>query len=176
MTIGVSGFAVQNLWLQYKYAPDRALLAKTAYPAVRDVARFYANFVDQCERDAAGKVVLAPSVSPEHWGWRPKLARNRNCAFDIGMVRYTFSAAIEGAETLGRDEELAKRFRECLRLLPDYPTTKTEKPVVVDVQDAPPITYNIVVPATPVFPADRSSRCDGTATTPASSCPSPAPA
>jgi len=154
MTIGVSGFAVQNLWLQYKYAPDRALLAKTAYPAVRDVARFYANFVDQCERDAGGKVVLAPSVSPEHWGWHPKLARNRNCAFDIAYARWTLGAAIEGARTLGRDKELAARFERALTLLPLYPTTKTEKPVVVDVQDAPPITYNIVVPATPVFPAD----------------------
>jgi len=39
--------------------------------------------------------------------------------------------------------------------LPDYPTFGDEEPVVVDVQDAPPITYNIAIPAVPVFPADQ---------------------
>ena len=154
MTIGVSGFAVQNLWLRYKYAPDRAFLEKLAYPAVRDVARFYANFIDQCDRGPGGKVVLAPSVSPEHWGWYPKLARNRNCTFDIAYARYTLRAAVEGAERLARDAELVRRFKKALTLLPPYPTTKADEGVVVDVEDAPPITYNIAVPATPVFPCD----------------------
>jgi len=154
MTIGVSGFAVQNLWLQYKYAPDREYLAKTAYPAVRDVAKFYANFIAQCDRGPGGKVVLGPTVSPEHWGWQAKLARNRDCTFDIAYARYTLAAAIEGARILGCDDKLAKRFAEAMGLLPEYPTTKTADPIVVDVAGAPPITYNIAVPATPVCPAD----------------------
>ena len=154
MTIGVSGFAVQNLWLQYKYAPDRKFLDKIAYPAVRDVALFYANFIAQCDRGRGGKVVLAPSVSPEHWGWTPRLERNRNCTFDIAYARYTLGAAIEGAELLGRDDKLVKRFKDAIALLPPYPTTAGVKPVVVDVAGAPPITYNIAVPATPVCPAD----------------------
>ena len=153
-TIGVSGFTVQNLWLQYKYAPDRGYLAKIAYPAVRDVATFYANFIDQCDDAPNGKVVLAPSVSPEHWGWTKSFARNRNCAFDIAFARTTMQAAIEGATTLGRDPELVARFRKAIDRLPDYPTTKGKDPVVVDVEGAPPITYNIAVPACPVFPAD----------------------
>ncbi|MCP4455672.1 MAG: hypothetical protein GY809_29785, partial [Planctomycetes bacterium] len=66
-TLGVSGFTVQPLWWHYKYQPDRAFLEHTAYPAVRDVALFYADFIDQCERQE-GHVILAPSVSPEHWG------------------------------------------------------------------------------------------------------------
>jgi len=153
-TIGVSGFAVQNLWWRYKYAPDREYLRAVAYPAVRDVAVFYANFVDQCDTGAGGKAVLAPSVSPEHWGWHAKLARNRNGAFDIAYARFTLTAAVEGARTLGCDAKLVARFRGALARLPAYPTTGGDKPVVVDVQDAPPITYNITVPATPVFPAD----------------------
>jgi hypothetical protein len=154
MTIGVSGFAVQNLWLQYKYAPNRKFLEKTAYPAVRDVALFYTNFIAQCKRGRGGKVVLAPSISPEHWGWTPKFERNRDCTFDIAYARYTLQAAIDGAGILRRDEKLVKRFKEAIALLPPYPTTTGEKPVVVDVAGAPPITYNIAVPATPVCPAD----------------------
>ena len=153
-TLGVAGFTVQPLWWHYKYEPDRAFLEKVAYPAVRDVATFYAEFLDGCERGAGGKAVLAPSVSPEHWGWTPGFERNRNCAFDIAMARYLLEAAIEGATTLGRDAELVARWRKALGLLPPYPTTQGEKPIVVDVADAPPITYNIPVPTTPVFPGD----------------------
>ncbi len=39
-------------------------------------------------------------------------------------------------------------------MLPDYPLSGDEPPVVVDVEGAPPIGYNISVPATPVFPGD----------------------
>lgn len=152
-TIGVAGFSVQPLWWHYKYAPDRKFLETTAYPAVRDVALFYADFIDQCDR-AGDHVELAPSVSPEHWGWTPRFQRNRNCAFDIAMIRYILQAAIEGGRTLGRDGRLVARFRKTLELLPDYPTTKAEPAIVVDVEEAPPITYNIAVPATPVFPGD----------------------
>ncbi len=81
MTLGVPGFTVQPLWWHYKYAPDREFLAKTAYPAVRDVALFQAEFMDQCEGDK--HVVLAPSVSPEHWGWTKDFERNRNGTFRI---------------------------------------------------------------------------------------------
>lgn len=152
-TLGVSGFTVQPLWWHYKYQPDRRFLEQTAYPAVRDVAIFYAEFVDQCER-RDGRVILGPSVSPEHWGWTENFQRNRNCTFDISMVRYVFKAAIEGATTLQCDSPLVTRWKKSLALLPDYPTTKTDAPVVVDVEGAPPINYNITVPATPVFPGD----------------------
>jgi len=153
LTLGVSGFTVQPLWWHYKYEPDRDFLERTAYPAVRDVAVFYADFIDQCDRKD-GRVVLAPSVSPEHWGWTVDFERNRNCTFDVAMACYTFNAAIEGATILQRDPDLVTRFKRALALLPDYPRTQAETPVVVDVEGAPPINYNIVVPTTPVFPCD----------------------
>lgn len=153
-TMGVSAFTVQPIWWHYKYQPDRELLKKWAYPAVRDVALFQANFMDACDVDAHGKLVLAPTVSPEHWAWTKDFERNRNSTFDIAMFRYVFEAAIEGAKTLGRDEELVARWQDALERLPAYPTTSDDSPVVVDVQDAPPITYNIAIPAVPVFPGD----------------------
>ena len=148
-TLGVAGFSVQPVWWHYKYAPSRPLLEQTAYPVVRDVALFYAGFVEQCEH-----AVLAPSVSPEHWGWTENFQRNRDCTFDIALVRYLLEAAIEGAATLGCDAPLVERWKRALRRLPQYPTTSGEAPVVVDVRDAPPINYNIAVPAVPVFPGD----------------------
>jgi len=152
-TLGVSAFTVQPLWWHYEYQPDRDFLERMAYPAVRGVATFYADFIDQCERQD-DHVVLAPSVSPEHWGWTANFERNRNCTFDISMARYILQAASEGATTLQRDAQSVTRWQQALALLPDYPTTKTDNPVVVDVEGAPPINYNITVPATPVFPGD----------------------
>lgn len=156
-TMGVSAFSVQNLWHRYKYAPDPEFLEQTAYPAVRDVAVFQANYMDQCQPDATApeKVVLAPSVSPEHWGWTKDFDRNRDSTFDIAMFRFVFQAAIEGATVLERDPALVTRWKACLEQLPEYPTTVEDAPVVVDVRDAPPITYNIAIPAVPVFPGDQ---------------------
>lgn len=151
-TLGVAGFSVQPVWWHYKYAPSRALLEQTAYPVVRDVALFYAEFIEQCSGDE--HIVLAPSVSPEHWGWTENFQRNRDCTFDIALVRYLLAAAVEGATTLGCDAPLIKRWNRALRRLPPYPTTPGAAPVVVDVRDAPPINYNIAVPAVPVFPGD----------------------
>jgi F-type H+-transporting ATPase subunit gamma len=56
-----------------------------------------AEFMDQCASmkstdggDSRDVVILAPSVSPEHWGWSKDFRRNRNGTFDIAMYRYTF--------------------------------------------------------------------------------------
>lgn len=152
LTLGVAGFTVQPVWWHYKYSPDKTFLENTAYPVVREVAAFYVDFIAQCQGD--DKVLLGPSVSPEHHGWRPNLARNYNCAFDIAMVRFTLNAAMEGAKILGKDEAFAQRCGAALKRLPDYPVGGENNSVVVDVKDADPITYNITVPATPVFPGD----------------------
>ncbi len=153
-TLGVNGFAVQPLWWRYKYQPEEEYLRSVAYPAVRDVAIFQADFMDQCERDGE-KVILAPTVSPEHWRWTPGLERNRNGTFDIATFHFVFDAAIEGATRLKQDADLVDRFRRAKALLPDYPVFEGPPKVVVDVLGAPPITYNIPVPATPIFPGDQ---------------------
>ena len=155
-TLGVAAFSAQPVWWHYKYEPSREFLEEVAYPVVRDIATFQANFIKQCEKTADGKVVLGPTVSPEHWGWTKQFERNRNGAFCLGMFRYVFQAAIEGAQTLGRDADLVSRWKEATALLPDYPLSGDEPTVVVDVEGAPPIQYNISVPATPVFPATWS--------------------
>jgi len=156
-TLGVSGMTVQPLWWRYKYAPDIHYLRETAYPALRDVADFYADFVDQCE-EHDGVVALAPTVSPEHHGWTTEFERNRDCAFCIAYFAATFDAAIKAAETLDRDEEQVSRWKKAKALLPPYPLHKGPPEVVVDVAGAEPIVYNIPVPATPVFPAEQITR------------------
>jgi len=153
LTLGVNGFSVQPLWWRYKYDPDPNRLHSLVYPAIRDVALFYAEFIERCE--GTSPVRLGPSVSPEHWGWPRHLERNYNGSFDIALIRYILRAAVEAAGLVGRDEHLVERFKTALQRLPDYPLSSDEPAVVVDVQGAPAITYNIPVPATPVFPGDE---------------------
>lgn len=152
LTLGVNGFSVQPLWWRYKYDPDPKRLQSLVYPAIRDVALFYAGFIERCE--ATTPVRLGPSVSPEHWGWTRHLELNYNGSFDIALIRYILRAAIEAAGLVGRDEPLVERFKTALQRLPDYPLSSDEPAIVVDVEGAPPTTYNIPVPATPVFPGN----------------------
>jgi hypothetical protein len=148
-TLGDTGWAVQNHWLHYKHYPDRQLLETEAYPLVKAAAEFYADFAGKCQVNAAtGKVVFGPTYSPEHWS----LGRDDGTC-DIAFARMALKAAIEGAGVLNVDAPLAVRWQQTLDKLPDYPRTAGENPVVVDVAGAPPITYNVPVPALPVYPA-----------------------
>jgi hypothetical protein len=146
-TIGNSGYALHNIWLSYKYQPDPVHLAQHVYPILRDVGRFYINFVDRCSLDGNGKAILGPSVSPEHGD----LGIN-NCPFDIAFIQFTLKALIEGATKLGTDAGLVTDARRVLGLLPPHPTSGS---MVVDRQGGTPIEYNIPVPITPVFPCEQ---------------------
>lgn len=153
-TMGVTPFTVQPVWWHYRYFPDRHFLEETAYPLVRESANFCAGFVEHCARRPDGTLDFGPSVSPEHWGgWPEGFNRNYDSAFDIGFFRFAFDAALKGARTLNVDPDLAARWQAARDQLPGYPVTVGEASVVVDMRGAPPIEYNIPVPATPVFPA-----------------------
>ncbi|MCX7046933.1 MAG: hypothetical protein NTX50_15775 [Candidatus Sumerlaeota bacterium] len=154
-TLGMAGMAAQNLWYSHLYRPDRKYLDETIYPVIREVALFYCSFAEKCPRDAQGKAVFGPSYSPEHGKFGVA-----NVPFDIAYARFMLKAAIAASGELGRDADLAARFREALDLLPPYPTAPDEsgKPVVVDwtgCKFREIKTHNIIVPDVPVFPADQ---------------------
>ena len=148
-TIGDSGWAVQNLWLHYRHHPDAGLLASNVYPAIREVAEFYANFAERCATNpATGRVVLGPTYSPEHWS----LGKDDGTC-DIAFARLALRAALESATLLELDAPLTNRWRATLDKLPDYPRTTGASPVILDVAGVSTTTYNVPVPALPVYPA-----------------------
>ncbi len=152
MTLGVNGFSIQPLWWRYKYDPDPVRLKNIVYPVLNEVATFYAEFIEQCEGEK--EILLGPSVSPEHWGWTKNLEKNFNGTFDIALIRFTLKAAIEASHILEKNHLSIKRFQMALQRLPNYPLFGEKQPIVVDIKGAPPIEYNIPVPATPVFPGE----------------------
>jgi len=148
-TLGDSGWAVQNHWLHYKHYPDPDLLETSVYPVLKEVALFYAEFADKCSTNGTtGKIRFGPTYSPEHWN----LGRDDGTC-DIAFARMTLKAAIESAGLLGVDAALVTRWQETLAKIPDYPRTTGASPVILDVAGVSPTTYNVPVPALPVYPA-----------------------
>ena len=155
MTIGMVGMTAQNLWHKHLCDPDRAYLEAKIYPTLREAARFYVSFMQQCQKDQAGKILLGPSYSPEHGA--PGID---NCPFDIAYVHYTFEAFARASRELGKDQELAAECLSMKALLADYPVAMDAngKPVVVDwagCKYKEVGVHNLTVPASPVFPAEQ---------------------
>ncbi|MCF7975824.1 MAG: hypothetical protein K9N55_18550 [Phycisphaerae bacterium] len=155
LTIGETGMTVQNAWQKHLCDPDPAYLRTKIYPIVREAARFYVSFMNQCKKDDHGKVLLGPSYSPEHGPMGIY-----NCPFDIAYVHYTFDALIQAATELHIDGDLIDQCRTWKALLGPYPTAMDShgRSIVVDwkgcaYKEVP--VHNITVPASPVFPCDQ---------------------
>ncbi|NQU26131.1 MAG: hypothetical protein HQ567_33005, partial [Candidatus Nealsonbacteria bacterium] len=154
LTIGMVGMTAQSLWHKHLCEPDREYLQAKIYPTLREAARFYVSFMEQCHKDENGKVLLGPSYSPEHGPFGIA-----NCPFDIAYVHYTFEAFLKASTELGKDEELAAKCRAMKDLLADYPVAHRAdgQGVVVDWEGCKYKevgVHNVTVPATPVFPAE----------------------
>ena len=146
---GANGWQAHNVWLNYLYHPDTDYLKRMAYPLVKGMAVFYADFLEHCGKRPDGKAIYGPTYSPEHRGFGTD-----DTPCDIAWTRFTLNAAIRGATVLACDSDLVKRWEAALTLVPDYPrTAKTTPPVIADVAGGEPITYNVPVPTLPVFPA-----------------------
>ncbi len=153
-TLGVTAFTVQNLWWRYQYEPDPSRLKNAVYPVLSETADFYANVLEKYRgEDGTSR---PPTVSPEHWGWTAGLERNRNCTFDTALIADNLKAAIAAEDILGGDAERSERWRKALELLPAYPTYRTpDGPIIIDIENAKPIRYNIPIPSTVVFPGEQ---------------------
>jgi len=64
-TLGVTAFTVQNMWWYYLYTMDKNFLRNRAYPVLREVAKFYSEFMQKTFKEE-GTRNLYPTVSPEH--------------------------------------------------------------------------------------------------------------
>ncbi len=155
LTIGMGGMTVQSMWQKHLCEPDVEYMKTRIYPTLKEVAKFYVAFMEQCKTGETGRVLLGPSYSPEHGA-----VGIDDCPFDIGYVAYAFDAFVQAAGELKTDEALAAHCRKYKALLPDYPTAldKDGKPVVVDWRGCgyrQVAQHNIEVPSTPVFPCDQ---------------------
>jgi hypothetical protein len=143
----LAGWVVQNLWLHYKYYPDNEVLRNELYQPLKEVALFYLDFLNQCEKGKDGKAIIGPSFSPEHghFGIYQGTA-------DITFMRMMFNIMMECNSVLNNDQDFAGQCAEALKLLPEYPLSSGDHPVVVDYLNSTTDVFNVTVPVLPVYP------------------------
>ena len=129
----MTGWASNMYWWRYQFSMDRNWLAETGYPALRDCALFYTDFL---QRGEDGFFHAFPSNqgedgfsgNPDDFRDRPQIIRH---------ARYCLRNAIQAAEALDLDHDLATQWRTILAHLAHedgdtgrskllYPDTRSE--------------------------------------------------
>jgi hypothetical protein len=150
--MGLNGLICKPLWLYYRYTGDMEFLRNLAYPVLKECARFCSAYLTEGED---GRLHVIPTVSPEHWGLTPRFERNRDCTSAITLIRYLLHSSANGARILNEDISEAESWESSAQRLVSYPTYMTESGLIwTDVDNAPPIEYNIPVPLSPIFWGD----------------------
>lgn len=106
-----SGWLCRHLYEHYEYTLDKGFLRDTAYPLIREAAVFYRDVLME---DGGGRLVFAPSISPEnHYlkdGFRG--AVTTFTAMGTAIIWEVFTECIRCAEILGAEDALTEELRE----------------------------------------------------------------
>jgi alpha-L-fucosidase 2 len=101
---GASGWLAQHLFEHYAFTGDKKFLRERAWPAMKEAAEFYLDYMVEDPR--TGKLAAGPSQSPEN---RFKTADGAECDIDIApamsqeIVYDLLTNVIEAAEVLDVD-------------------------------------------------------------------------
>lgn len=110
------GWTSQHLWEHYLYTGDRKYLA-SVYPALRDAAKFYVDFL--VEHPVKKWLIVNPGMSPEN---APQAhdgsSIDAGTTMDNQIVFDVFTNAIRAAEILQMDNEFADTLRRMQMRLP----------------------------------------------------------
>ncbi len=148
----LTAWVMQGFWWHYKYTLDKNFLREKAYPLMRECALFYEDFL---KKDETGRYYVFPTVSPEHHGVTLNFRLNRNCTIDIALIKFLMRATIEASRILNVDEDERRKWKDIAENISDYPTFESKAGrILVDIEDAEPLEYNLPVSVTPVFPGE----------------------
>ena len=107
-----SPWLAQHLWDHYRFTGDKKYLREVAYPLMKGAAQFSLDWL--VEKD--GKLVTAPSTSPENVYLHPKGFKGTvtvASAMDMEIIWDVFTNVMEASRILGQDKafaaELAKK-------------------------------------------------------------------
>ncbi|MDC0714536.1 beta/gamma crystallin-related protein [Stigmatella sp. ncwal1] len=112
-TLSTAAEAALNMYSQYKYTQDAAYLSGTAYPFMKEAAKFYAGKLSY--NGGTGKYYMASSnVHEQHWDVQ-------NAITDLAAVRSLFPKVIQVSQQLGVDSTLRSQWQNILNNLVAYP-------------------------------------------------------
>lgn len=107
-----AAWCCQHLWEHYAFTGDRTFLADRAYPAMKEAAEFFLDYL--VEDPKTGELVSGPSISPENRFRTPDgtVANvTMGPAMDQQIVYDLFSNCIEAGEILSIDSEFTRQVK-----------------------------------------------------------------
>ncbi|MHC4510260.1 MAG: glycosyl hydrolase family 95 catalytic domain-containing protein, partial [Planctomycetota bacterium] len=113
-----AAWCCQHLWEHYAFGGDREFLENKAYPAMKEAAEFFLDFL--VEDPKTGELVSGPSISPEN-RFRTPEGKNSNLtmgpAMDQQIIYDLFTNCIQAATILAIDDEFTKQAKAARRKL-----------------------------------------------------------
>lgn len=112
---GSSGWLCEHLFDHYEYTADVDFLRDTAYPIMKEAAKFYLSILTEDN----GYLILAPGTSPEN----AFLYQGKRCCvgkyseMSMSIARELFGNCIKSCEILKTDFEFADALRDTLSKL-----------------------------------------------------------
>lgn len=157
MNVGTSGEATHLVWEYYEFTQDKEFLRNIGYPMLRDVARFFRQYLQE---DANQQFCIFPSYFSEF----PSFLRDS--ITDQAMFRATFERAAKAAETLDVDPDQVLAWRDAIQrmrpLVADtngaWLASSPDNPTKERLQNWPEGCYLRLYP---IFPGDLVNRWHG---------------
>lgn len=115
-TAGAGWFA-QHFYDYYLFTGDEQFLRDRAIPFMKKTAEFYEDFLYV---GADGKLVFAPSISPENRPANTGSLASINATMDVAVAREVLSNLIDACRTLQIEEKSVQRWESMLETMPEY--------------------------------------------------------
>ncbi|WP_242132543.1 glycosyl hydrolase family 95 catalytic domain-containing protein [Aestuariivivens marinum] len=96
---GGAGWFSQHLWDHYDFTNNKQFLEDTAYPIMKESARFWISYLTE---DENGKLVSVPSYSPEHGGISSGASMDHQIAWDV------LNNCVKAAKVLGIEDDFTR--------------------------------------------------------------------
>ena len=112
-SLGAGGWMMQHYWEHYAFTMDETFLRERAYPAIREVAQFYSDWIIEDPRD--GTLVSAPSTSPENQYINNKGQQVATClgsAMDQQVIAEVFDNYISTCSILKEENDLLDKIKQ----------------------------------------------------------------
>ena len=112
-SVAAGGWMMQHYWQHYEFTRDLTFLKERAFPAIKEVATFYSDWLIEDPRD--GMLISAPSTSPENRFFNAKGKKVASClgsAMDQQVIAEIFHNYIEACNILQVENELLAKIKE----------------------------------------------------------------
>ncbi|MFV0564275.1 MAG: glycosyl hydrolase family 95 catalytic domain-containing protein [Flavobacteriaceae bacterium] len=112
-SMGAGGWVMQHYWQHYMFTKDSVFLKNRAYPALREVAQFYSDWIIEDPRD--GTLISVPSTSPENRFFNNRGLKVATClgsAMDQQIIYEVFENYLKASEILNQNNDLVNTVKK----------------------------------------------------------------